>query len=128
MYNKLAPTIGWEQCQECKAESLISGNVTEATPSELETLVKKHDAVVFSKTKCPFCVRAKAALTAEGVAFHVVELDTAGGAKWVPTLMKVTGQRTVPYVYVKSNFVGGATDLESLVSSGHLKERLINPV
>jgi glutaredoxin 3 len=128
MFNKIAPKLGWEECKECTADSLISKDGVEATVPELQALVGGHDAVVFSKTKCPFCVRAKSALRAEGVGFHVVELDSPEGSKWVPTLMKATGQRTVPYVYLQADFIGGATDLEALVTNGKLKERFVSPV
>lgn len=52
------------------------------TPDALVThLVRAHPVVVFSKTYCPYCRRAKAALTAAAAAVpgapppHVVELD-----------------------------------------------------
>ena len=123
IHNKLAPSMGWEVCQECQAESLISGTA-EASADSLRELVASCNAVVFSKTKCPFCVRAKKALKDAAVDYHVVELDTEDGAKWVPTLMKSTGQKTVPYVYLQSEFVGGATDLEALIAAGQLQDHL----
>ena len=115
--------MGWEVCQECKAESLLTGAV-EASPESLRELVASHKAVVFSKTQCPYCIRAKQALRNASIEYHVVELDKEDGAKWVPTLMKSTGQRTVPYVYLSSDFIGGATDLETLLAAGQLQERL----
>jgi len=70
--------------------------------SELvSSLIKKHAVVVFSKTYCPYCKKAKAALTAIKAPFEAVELDTRNdGADIQNALEKLTGRRTVPNVFI----------------------------
>ena len=40
------------------------------------------------------------------------------------TLVEITGQRTVPNVWVKGKFIGGNDDIHALLRSGKLKEML----
>jgi len=40
------------------------------------------------------------------------------------TLAEITGQRTVPNVWVKGKFIGGNDDIHALLRSGKLKEML----
>ena len=44
----------------------------------VDDLIEKNKVVVFSKTYCPFCKMAKAALNTTGVKYETVELDTVG--------------------------------------------------
>ena len=39
--------------------------------------IKSNDIMVFSKTYCPYCKRAKAAITELNVKFNVIELDVS---------------------------------------------------
>lgn len=68
--------------------------------------------VVFSKTYCPYCTRAKNDLKKIGITPFVVELDELDdGASIQQELLERTGQRTVPSVWVNGNFIGGSDDL-----------------
>jgi len=68
--------------------------------------ISGQDVVVFSRTGCPYCRRAIEALNAHSIAHKVVELDAASKA----SLVKITGQSSVPQVFVKQQFVGGCND------------------
>ncbi|KAF9971491.1 glutaredoxin, partial [Actinomortierella ambigua] len=81
--------------------------------------------VVFSKTYCPYCTRAKNALKELGVQMTVVELDEDNeGAAIQNYLQEKTGQRTVPNIFIGQEHVGGCDDLLKLKSSGELQKRL----
>ena len=55
----------------------------------------------------------------------VVELDRlSNGGEIQRVLAQMTGQRTVPSVWVKGNFVGGNDDTVSLYHSGKLAAML----
>ena len=43
----------------------------------LTSLIKANDVMVFSKTYCPYCTKAKQALSELGVTFNVIELDVS---------------------------------------------------
>ena len=56
---------------------------------------------MFSKTTCPYCDDAKAEFARIGVAFTVVELNQiADGANQQTTLKDITGQSTVPNIFI----------------------------
>jgi glutaredoxin 3 len=83
--------------------------------------------MIFSKSYCPYCNRAKAAFDDMGVSFGAIELDKVeGGAEIQAKLLDMTGQRTVPNVWVKGKHLGGCDDTLAAVSSGKLKEMLGN--
>lgn len=86
-------------------------------------LVEKNDVVVFSKSWCPFCMKAKQVLEAEGVDFVAVELDEMAqeeADEMQMTLAQMTGARTVPRIFSKGKCLGGCDDLLALQQSGNL--------
>mmetsp|Transcript_7014 Transcript_7014/g.9731 ORF Transcript_7014/g.9731 Transcript_7014/m.9731 type:complete len:129 (-) Transcript_7014:107-493(-) len=85
----------------------------------IQNLVKAHPVVVFSKSYCPYCRRAKKALVGIGVHPVVVELDLReDGAEVQKTLLKMTNQRTVPNVWLNGKHFGGSDDTVKGVKEG----------
>lgn len=82
--------------------------------------------VVFSKSYCPYCDATKALFTGMGVDFKVHELDKMGddGPALQAALLKMTGQRTVPNVFVKKQHIGGNDKTQAAVKEGRLQEML----
>jgi glutaredoxin 3 len=73
---------------------------------------------LYSKTYCPYCDRAKALLAAKGVAFEEINLE--GKPDEMQALVKQTGMRTVPQIFINGKLVGGFTDLAALDQQGKL--------
>ena len=87
--------------------------------------VSSTPVYVFSKSYCPFCVRAKNALKDLGVEFTAEELDKVdGGAETQAALLEMTKQRTVPNVFVNGKHLGGCDDTMAAIRSGKLAEML----
>lgn len=100
--------------------------------------IHHNKVVVFSKSYCPFCRKAKNALLKflKPEQFSVVELDLlhelpeADEGRSVPAevlqdaLETVTGRRTVPRVFIGGSFVGGGDDMDSMAQTGRLKSVL----
>lgn len=83
--------------------------------------------VVFSKSYCPYCRSTKQLLSSLDAKFTVFEMDQEpDGADLQDALEDISGQRTVPNVYIKQKHIGGNSDVQSLSSSGKLKELLKN--
>lgn len=82
--------------------------------------------VVFSKSYCPYCAATKEGLGGLGVDFKVHELDKMGddGPALQGALLQMTGQRTVPNVFVKGQHIGGNDDTQAAIKSGKLQEML----
>ncbi|XP_067854477.1 thioredoxin reductase 3 [Heptranchias perlo] len=83
-----------------------------ASPAELktriQTLVDSYPVVVFSKSYCPYCQKVKELFRALDIDIHVEELDLLeGGSDMQNILQEMTGQKTVPSVFVNKAHLGG---------------------
>jgi glutaredoxin len=66
--------------------------------------------VVYSKTSCPYCVKAKEWLTAQGIEFeNVVKDDDAERRAFYAEHGNTFG--TVPQIFVDDQRIGGYTEL-----------------
>ena len=74
---------------------------------------------IYTKWGCGFCSRAKALLTAKGVAFEEYDV-TMGGPKKAEMLARVPGALTVPQIFIADRAIGGSDDLAALDRAGKL--------
>jgi glutaredoxin 3 len=74
--------------------------------------------VIYSKTYCPFCVRAKNLLNGKGVAFEEIMVDS--DPELFNQLKQKSGMLTVPQIFINDQLVGGYTELADLDSQGQL--------
>mmetsp|Transcript_23396 Transcript_23396/g.59159 ORF Transcript_23396/g.59159 Transcript_23396/m.59159 type:complete len:154 (-) Transcript_23396:233-694(-) len=93
-------------------------------PAELvDTAIKGSKVMVFSKTWCPFCIKAKKALDSVGAKYSVMELDDReDGGEIQDVFVELTGARSVPRVFIDGKFVGGGDDIVRLMNSGELEK------
>ncbi|PMD20356.1 putative glutaredoxin Grx1 [Hyaloscypha hepaticicola] len=69
---------------------------------------------VFSKSYCPYCRATKSLLTELGAKFYTIELDQVDdGAAIQDALEEISGQRSVPNIYIKKQHIGGNSDLQA---------------
>ena len=74
---------------------------------------------MYSTATCPYCVRAKQILKAKGVEqIEEVRVDTNPDERI--KMMEITGQRTVPQIFIGTTHVGGHDDLVALDGRGGL--------
>lgn len=64
---------------------------------------------VFTKPGCPFCVKAKSMLKEHGIAFEEI---TLGDDATITSLRAISGETTVPQVFVGGKHIGGSEALE----------------
>ncbi|CBN79183.1 Glutaredoxin [Ectocarpus siliculosus] len=84
-------------------------------------MVGQHGVVVYSKTYCPFCTKAKKALKDVGAKYELIELDEVdNGSAIQDALQSITGQRSVPNVFIGGTSIGGGDDTVRLQKSGEL--------
>lgn len=74
--------------------------------------------VVYSTTICPYCVRAKQLLKQKGVDYEDINLDKRPELR--NDVMKRSGRRTVPQIWVGETHVGGFDELWALDRAGKL--------
>lgn len=74
--------------------------------------------VVYSKTYCPYCVRAKKLFEGKGVPFEEIMVDS--DPSLFAELKKKSGMMTVPQIFIDDNLIGGFTELAALDEKGEL--------
>eukprot|EP01095_Lingulamoeba_sp_RSL-Kostka_P002168 TRINITY_DN13059_c0_g1_i1.p1 TRINITY_DN13059_c0_g1~~TRINITY_DN13059_c0_g1_i1.p1 ORF type:complete len:136 (-),score=47.59 TRINITY_DN13059_c0_g1_i1:183-560(-) len=90
-------------------------------------LISDNNIMVFSKSYCPYCKRAKEALTKAGYEFGVVELDVdEEGSQLQNVLKNEYHHRTVPGIFIKSKFIGGSDRIIKAIDTGRLEMMLNN--
>jgi glutaredoxin 3 len=91
----------------------------------VDTKIDENPVIVWSKSYCPFCVKAKAALDKMDVKYLAIEIDRMTEEKDIQNALETkTGQRTVPNVFVDGKHVGGCDDTVGEIKSGALQKRL----
>ncbi|KAI8854078.1 thioredoxin-like protein [Chytridium lagenaria] len=91
----------------------------------VNTLINDNNVMVFSKSFCPYCKKAKSLLDSLNVKYTAVELDNeSNGSEIQGVLAEISGQRTVPNIYINKTHVGGCDALHAAHSSGQLKTLL----
>lgn len=83
------------------------------------------DVVMYRTPYCPYCVRAAMLLQRKGVAFR--EVDVSNDPEARERLVRETGQRTVPQIFINGASVGGYDDIALLDRRGALDPLLREP-
>jgi glutaredoxin 3 len=92
--------------------------------------IARAPVVVFSKTYCPYCTKAKSALASVGLSpspskYIIHEIDGRPDESDIQdALATITGGRTVPRVFIDGKCIGGGDDTARLAASGKLAEML----
>lgn len=74
--------------------------------------------MVFSKSYCPYCQNTKRILSQHNAKFTAYELNQeSDGDAIQKALLDMTGQRTVPNIFINKKHIGGNSDLEKINSS-----------
>jgi glutaredoxin 3 len=82
--------------------------------------------VVMYRTRyCPYCSMAARLLSQLGLEFE--EVDVSGDHERRRWLLSVSGQRTVPQIFINGRSIGGFDDLSALVRRGELPALLAAP-
>ncbi|KAH7517475.1 monothiol glutaredoxin-S10 isoform X2 [Ziziphus jujuba] len=109
------------RCRPISVQSMAS-----SFGSRLEESVKKtvaeNPVVVYSKTWCSYSSEVKTLLKRLDVEPLVIELDELGpqGPQIQKVLERLTGQHTVPNVFIGGKHIGGCTDTLKLYRKGEL--------
>jgi glutaredoxin-like protein len=75
--------------------------------------VKPMNVTVFSREGCPYCVRAKGMLRDAGIQFDELVLNRDFAES---TIRAVSGETSVPQIFINGERIGGSYDLEAWLS------------
>jgi glutaredoxin 3 len=91
----------------------------------IQNAIETNQVVIFSKSYCPYCANTKNLFASLGITPAIYELDQMeSGREIQASLQELTGQRTVPNVFVKSKHLGGNDDTVRAQRSGELAKLL----
>jgi glutaredoxin 3 len=74
--------------------------------------------VMYATAACPFCQSAERLLIAKGAAIEKIRVDLERGRR--AEMMKKSGRRTVPQIWIGERHIGGCDDLYALDRQGGL--------
>ena len=102
----------------------ISGNHADIV-QEVEAAIAANDVVVVGMRQNPMPRRARRTLDTKGIAYRYLEYGSYLNTWRRRNALKMwTGWPTFPMIFVKGVLIGGATDLEKLMTSGELSRML----
>ncbi|XP_054792586.1 glutaredoxin-C4-like [Prosopis cineraria] len=92
--------------------------------------ISSHNIVIFSKSYCPHCRRAKAVFKQLKQTPYIVELDERDdGWKIQSKLGKIVGSHIVPQVFINGRHIGGSDETIVAYGTGQLARLLgIEPI
>ena len=103
-------------------------SISTNTGAHLELLrkhVSSHNVLLYTKTTCSYCYEAKSLFDRGKVEYTEYALDKVeGGNSLKKALYELTGQRTVPNIFINQRHIGGYDNLLKLYESGQLKQML----
>ncbi|WP_086929833.1 glutaredoxin 3 [Agarilytica rhodophyticola] len=77
---------------------------------------------IYTTQYCGYCVRAKALLSKKNLAFEEIPVDN--NIELRSEVMRMSGQRTVPQIWINEQHIGGCMELMQLEASGQLDQIL----
>ena len=115
------------------APAMPGGAAAAARPEMVERvrrIVAEKPVVMFALEWCEFCWSVRKMFAAAGIAHESVDLDSVAcqkdnlGAEMRAALRHITGQPTIPQIFVGGQHIGGATETFDAFNDGSLQTRL----
>lgn len=77
---------------------------------------------IYTKDYCPYCVKAKTLLSSLSATFE--EVDITNTPDTIIELVKKSGMRTVPQIFLGDECLGGYDSIAKLHEEGKLLEKI----
>lgn len=78
--------------------------------------------VIYTKSYCPYCQKAKVLLDSKGVEYQ--EIDVTHDVVRLEEMKHRSGRHTVPQIFINEESIGGCDDLYALEKAGQLDKKL----
>ena len=78
-----------------------------------------HDVVIYTKSWCGYCTRAKQLLTRKGIPFREIEISNDHTLR-DEMVRRAGGRTTVPQIFIGESHIGGCDALHRLEDEGRL--------
>ncbi|CAN6273669.1 unnamed protein product [Urochloa humidicola] len=91
----------------------------------VQNAIYSNRITIFSKTYCPYSMRAKRIFQDLKEDPYIVELDLREDGRNIQSvLLDLVGRHTVPQVFVNGQHIGGSDDTVNALSNGQLEKLL----
>jgi glutaredoxin 3 len=80
--------------------------------------MSEPQVVVYGRSGCGYCRRARALLDRKGVAYTEIDVEHVAGAR--AEMEQRSGRNTVPQIFVGDRALGGYDDIDALDARGEL--------
>ncbi|KAF9200621.1 thioredoxin reductase [Haplosporangium sp. Z 27] len=98
---------------------------SQAIRTLIQTAIAQNPVFIFSKSYCPYCLRVKDLFDDIKVPYKALELDEHDQGQQIQEgLKQISGQTTVPNVFVNGTHVGGCDATIEAKDTGRLFELL----
>ncbi|PAN07340.1 hypothetical protein PAHAL_1G327800 [Panicum hallii] len=98
---------------------------TRSPSAFVQNAIYSNRITIFSKTYCPYSIRAKRIFRDLKEDPYIVELDLREDGRDIQSvLLDLVGRHTVPQVFVNGQHVGGSDDTVNALSNGQLEKLL----
>jgi glutaredoxin 3 len=84
------------------------------------------DIIIYTKENCSWCDRATQLLDSRRQKYTLIRVDE-DTAK-LDEMVRRSGRRTVPQIFINDQPIGGFDDLSALATSGQLDKLLGDPI
>ena len=74
---------------------------------------------IYTRTTCPYCIRAKQLLENKGQNWEEIDLEISP-ERTEEMLQRSGGRKTVPEIFIDGTLIGGFDDLAALETAGKL--------
>ncbi|RMZ84410.1 hypothetical protein DV738_g656, partial [Chaetothyriales sp. CBS 135597] len=92
----------------------VSAATMSAAKQKAQQIIDENGVVVFSKSWCPYCRATKTLLNEKKAKFYLLELDEVDDGNAIQDALEdLTGQRSVPNIFIGQKHIGGNSDLQS---------------
>ncbi|XP_052792624.1 uncharacterized protein LOC128226685 [Mya arenaria] len=99
-----------------------------AVSEKIQAKINGKKVMVFSKSYCPYCTKAKKALGKYNLSpddYEVWEIENEPDCEAIQKeLGKITGGSSVPRVFINGKFIGGGDETAAADRNGKLKTML----
>jgi glutaredoxin 3 len=111
-----------------QSSSAATSENMDATKKFIDDEISQRKVVIFSKSSCPYCVDTKKLFKKnefKDVDVVIHELNKMkNGSAIQSTLASMSGQGTVPSVWIGGKFIGGNSETQAAYKNGKLSSML----
>jgi glutaredoxin 3 len=100
----------------------MGGKVATSYREKVEEQIRTHPVLMYGTTYCSWCVRAEGVFRMFRVEPHVVHFDKdENGEEIAYAVYEITGQNTVPCIFIGGKHIGGFSQLMQGLKSGYVQ-------